>query len=416
MGILARREAMNQTDYSLQSGIDLLKAIETWIDYPYSSVPEMTRMYMSAVPDFSAGAMENWGLLTYRESNILYHSSDSTSLQQQRIAAVISHEIAHQWFGDLVTCEWWDVTWLNEGFARYFQFFGTALVETKWDLALQFVVEQLQGVMQMDSLESTHPMTHNVYTPAQVSGIFDSISYNKGAVTLRMVEHLISTEKFKTALRQYIKERAFKSTRPENLFEALNEHGDPTVRDFMEPWTVQPGYPLVTVIGSDDGYSITQQRFLVNNMNHDDKSTWPLPITYATKEADFENTKPTIVNTTTYKITVTKPEELSYFILNNQQVGYYRVNYDADNWAKISKALHSENFGGIHVLNRAQIVDDLFNLARADVVKYDAALEILDYLQAETEYPPWLAAVNGLTTLSRRIHHEDDEKFAVSLY
>nr|XP_019564006.2 LOW QUALITY PROTEIN: membrane alanyl aminopeptidase-like [Aedes albopictus] len=412
MGILARREAMNQTDYSLQSGIDLLKAIETWIDYPYSSVPEMTRMYMSAVPDFSAGAMENWGLLTYRESNILYHSSDSTSLQQQRIAAVISHEIAHQWFGDLVTCEWWDVTWLNEGFARYFQFFGTALVETKWDLALQFVVEQLQGVMQMDSLESTHPMTHNVYTPAQVSGIFDSISYNKGAVTLRMVEHLISTEKFKTALRQYIKERAFKSTRPENLFEALNEHGDPTVRDFMEPWTVQPGYPLVTVIGSDDGYSITQQRFLVNNMNHDDKSTWPLPITYATKEADFENTKPTIVNTTTYKITVTKPEELSYFILNNQQVGYYRVNYDADNWAKISKALHSENFGGIHVLNRAQIVDDLFNLARADVVKYDAALEILDYLQAETEYPPWLAAVNGLTTLSRRIHHEDDEKFA----
>lgn len=412
MGILARREAMNQTDYSLQSGIDLLKAIETWIDYPYSSVPEMTRMYMSAVPDFSAGAMENWGLLTYRESNILYHSSDSTSLQQQRIAAVISHEIAHQWFGDLVTCEWWDVTWLNEGFARYFQFFGTALVETKWDLALQFVVEQLQGVMQMDSLESTHPMTHNVYTPAQVSGIFDSISYNKGAVTLRMVEHLISTEKFKTALRQYIKERAFKSTRPENLFEALNEHGDPTVRDFMEPWTVQPGYPLVTVIGSDDGYSITQQRFLVNNMNHDDKSTWPLPITYATKEADFENTKPTIVNTTTYKITVTKPEELSYFILNNQQVGYYRVNYDADNWAKISKALHSENFGGIHVLNRAQIVDDLFNLARADVVKYDTALEILDYLQAETEYPPWLAAVNGLTTLSRRIHHEDDEKFA----
>nr|AGT95896.1 aminopeptidase N [Aedes aegypti] len=412
MGILARPEALNQTDYSLQSGIDLLREIGTWIDYPYSSVPEMTRMYMSAVPDFSAGAMENWGLLTYRESNILYRKDDSTSLQQQRIAAVISHEIAHQWFGDLVTCEWWDVTWLNEGFARYFQFFGTALVEKNWDLGLQFVVEQLQGVMQMDSLESTHPMTHNVYTPSQVSGIFDSISYNKGAVTLRMVEHLITTEKFQNALRQYIKERAFKSTRPENLFEALNEHGDASVRDFMEPWTVQPGYPLVTVIGSKDGYSITQQRFLVNNMNHDDKTTWPLPITFASKEADFANTKPMIVNTTTYKITVTNPEELPYFILNNQQVGYYRVNYDDDNWAKISEALRSENFGGIHVLNRAQIVDDLFNLARAGVVKYDAALEILDYLEDETEYPPWLAAVNGLTTLSRRIHHEDEEKFA----
>lgn len=412
MGILARPEALNQTEYSLQAGIDILKEIEKWAAYNYSAVPEMTRMYMSAVPDFSAGAMENWGLLTYRESNILYRSDDSTSMQQQRIAAVIAHEIAHQWYGDLVTCQWWDVTWLNEGFARYFQYFGTAMVEKNWDLEHQFVVEQLQGVMQMDSLESTHPMTHNVYTPSQVSGIFDSISYNKGAVTLRMVEHILTTEKFIYANQQYIKEMAFKTTRPENLFEAYNTHGDPKIREFMEPWTVQPGYPLVTVIGSNDGYSITQQRFLLNNKTHDDKTLWPLPITYATKEADFANTKPTIVNSATYKITVPKPEELPYFILNNQQVGYYRVNYDADNWAKISAALHSENFGGIHVLNRAQIVDDLFNLARADIVKYDTALEILDYLQNETEYVPWLAAVNGLTLLSRRIHHEDDEKFA----
>lgn len=414
MGILARPEARNQTEYSLQAGIDILKAVETWIDYPYSSVPEMTRMYMAAVPDFSAGAMENWGLLTYRESNILYRSDDSTALQQQRIAAVITHEIAHMWFGDLVTCEWWDVTWLNEGFARYFQFFGTALVETDWDLHYQFVVEQLQGVMQMDSLESTHPMTYDVYTPSQVSGIFDNISYNKGAVVLRMVEHFISTEKFQNALREYIKERQMKTTRPENLFDAFNAYADASVGDFMEPWTNQSGYPLVTVTGSNDGYSITQQRFLLNNMDHDDKTLWPLPITFATKEADFTNTTPTIVTTATYKIDITNPEELSYFILNNQQVGYYRVNYDTDSWTKISQALRSENFGGIHVLNRAQIVDDLFNLARAGVVKYDAALEILNYLQDETEYAPWLAAVNGLTTLSRRIHYEDDEKFAVS--
>lgn len=412
MGILARPEAMNQTDYSLQAGVDILGALDKWIDYPYSDVPEMTRMYMSAIPDFSAGAMENWGLLTYRESNILYRKDDSTSMQQQRIAAVIAHEIAHQWYGDLVTCQWWDVTWLNEGFARYFQFYGTALVEENWDLEHQFVVEQLQGVMQMDSLESTHPMTHNVYTPSQVSGIFDSISYNKGAVTLRMVEHILTSEKFKNANRQYIKERAFKSTRPENLFEAYNKHGDPTIGEFMEPWTVQAGYPLVTVIGSNDGYSISQQRFLVNNKTHDDKTLWPLPVTYATKEADFANTKPIIVNTPTYKIPITKPEDLPYFILNNQQVGYYRVNYDVDNWGKISTALRSEKFGGIHVLNRAQIVDDLFNLARAGIVNYDTALEILDYLQNETEYAPWLAAVNGLTFLTRKIHPEDEEKFA----
>lgn len=412
MGILSRPEAINQTDYSLQAGLDILSALEKWIDFPYSDVPEMTRMYMAAVPDFSAGAMENWGLLTYRETNILYRSDDSTSLQQQRIAAVIAHEIAHMWFGDLVTCEWWDVTWLNEGFARFFQYFGTAMVETGWDLEHQFVVEQLQGVMQMDSFESTHAMTHSVYTQAQVSNIFDSISYNKGAVVLRMVEHLLGKDTFQTAVREYIKAREYQTSRPENLFEALNNYGDPEIRTFMEPWTVEPGYPLVSVIGNDDGFSIVQQRFLVNNKTHDDKTLWPLPITYATKEADFENTKPQIVTTLTHKITIPDPKALPYFILNNQQVGYYRVNYDPDNWSKIKEALQSENFGGIHVLNRAQIVDDLFNLARADFVTFDFALDILDYLQGETEYAPWLAAVNGLTTLSRRVHPEEEEIFS----
>lgn len=412
MGILARPEALNQTEYSLQAGIDILAAVEQWLDYPYSNVPEMKRMYMAAVPDFSAGAMENWGLLTYRETNILYRSDDSTSLQQQRIAAVITHEIAHMWFGDLVTCEWWDVTWLNEGFARYFQYFGTAFVEQNWGLLHQFVVEQLQGVMQMDSLESTHPMTSDVYTPAQVSNIFDSISYNKGAVTLRMVEHIMTTEKFRDALRAYLKKQEYKTSRPEDLFQSL-EAVHATITDFMKPWTTQSGYPLVTVTGSNDGFSLTQQRFLLNNMAHDDQTLWPVPVTYASKAEDFANTQPVAIMTgSSHKITVTNPSELPYFILNNQQVGYYRINYDADNWAKISAALRSENFGGIHVLNRAQIVDDLLNLARADVVKYDVALEILDYLKDETEYAPWLAAINGLTVLSRRIHHEDDEKFA----
>ncbi|XP_035890493.1 uncharacterized protein LOC118502379 [Anopheles stephensi] len=414
MGILARPQAKNQTEYSLSVGIDLLKALGDWIDYPYTNVPAMTRMYMAAVPDFSAGAMENWGLLTYRETNILYRSDDSTSMQQQRIAAVISHEIAHQWFGDLVTCEWWDVTWLNEGFARYYQYFGTALVETDWDLEDQFVVEQLQGVMQMDSLMSTHPMTHPVYTQSQVSGIFDNISYNKGAVTLRMMEHYLGTVKFQTALRAYIKDRAFKTTRPADLFNALNRY-DPSASSFMEPWTVQPGYPLVTVTSRDGGFTLTQKRFLVNEPDHTDQSTWPLPITYATDANGFSNTVPVIHADRVMEVDLQGAADVEYFILNNQQVGYYRVNYDAILWGKISKALHSEGFGGIHVLNRAQIVDDLFNLARADIVPYGTALEILEYLKDETEYAPWLAAINGLTTLSRRVHADDEKLFALHI-
>uniref|UniRef100_A0AAG5CSU5 Aminopeptidase n=1 Tax=Anopheles atroparvus TaxID=41427 RepID=A0AAG5CSU5_ANOAO len=414
MGILARPQAQNQTQYSLDEGIKLLKALDDWIDYPYSSVPEMPRMYMAAVPDFSAGAMENWGLLTYREANILYRSDDSTSLQQQRIATVISHEIAHQWFGDLLTCEWWDVTWLNEGFARYCEYFATALVEPSWELEHQFVVEQVQSAMQMDSLITTHPMTHPVYTQAQASAIFDNISYNKGAVVLRMMEHFMTPSTFLTALRAYVKENAYKSVRPAHLFDALNRY-NPNARMYMEPWTVQPGYPLVTVTSNDNGFTITQKRFLVNEPTHTDATMWPLPLTYATNANEFSNTTPTFVMTASYNIPMADASNVQYFILNKQQVGYYRVNYDAALWGKISNALHSEDFGGIHVLNRAQLVDDLFNLARGDIVPYGTALDILEYLKHETEYAPWLAAVNGLTTLSRRIHAEDEELFTIHI-
>lgn len=150
--------------------------------------------------------MENWGAMTYRETNLLWDEKESSEINKQRIAAVLTHEMAHLWFGDLVTCDWWSTTWLNEGFARYFQYFGTHLVEKEWDLPGQFVVEQLQGVLPMDSLPGTHPMTNpEVYTPGQSSAMFSSISYNKGASIIRMIEHHMKTANFKKALQSYLK-------------------------------------------------------------------------------------------------------------------------------------------------------------------------------------------------------------------
>lgn len=122
-GILSRPDATSQTAYALDIGPKMLAKFDEWTDYPYSSVPEMTKMHMAALPDFNAGAMENWGLLTYRETNLLYDPDASTAQQQQRIVSVIAHEQAHMWFGDLITCEWWSYTWLNEGFARFFQYY-----------------------------------------------------------------------------------------------------------------------------------------------------------------------------------------------------------------------------------------------------------------------------------------------------
>lgn len=206
-GVVARPNAYDQTEYAFNVGPPLLQKLEEWTDFNYTSAPGITKMHMAALPDFSAGAMENWGLLTYRETALLYDPNESTDIAQQRVASVITHEQAHMWFGDLVTCEWWSYTWLNEGFARLFQYFGTHMVENTWELENQFVVEQLQAVMVSDSLETTHAMTFDVIRNDQISTAFDSISYNKGATVLRMVEHLIGATNFRNAVREYLKEK-----------------------------------------------------------------------------------------------------------------------------------------------------------------------------------------------------------------
>uniref|UniRef100_A0A4Y0BN47 Aminopeptidase n=2 Tax=Anopheles funestus TaxID=62324 RepID=A0A4Y0BN47_ANOFN len=409
--VLSRPEATNQTTYSIEEGLKLLKVLGDWVKYPFNNVTEIERMYMAAVPDFAAGAMENWGLITYRESSLLYVPEDATSLQQQRIATIIAHELAHQWFGNLVTCEWWDVTWLNEGFATYFEYFGTALAEPLWELEDQFVVEKLHTAMQTDGSISTHPMTHPVYTQAQAAAIFDAISYNKGGVVLRMLEHYMTKEVFQAAIVEYVKDRQFQASRPEHLFAVLDKH-NASASAYMKPWTTQPGLPLVYVTGHANGFSITQQRFLTNSSEQEEKLLWPLPITFATDGNEFDNTKPTLVATESHNISFENAASVKYFVLNNQQVGYYRVHYDDALWDKISKALRTRGFGGIHQLNRAQIVDDLFNLARADVMGYRKALDILEYLKEETEYAPWFAAANGFSTLALRIHPDDETLFS----
>lgn len=204
-GVWARKDAIEQTNYSKQVGPLLLDALNKWMDFDYFTELGMEKMEMAALPDFAAGAMENLGLLTYRETTVLYDENDSTDSARQRVASVIAHEQAHMWFGDLVTMEWWSYTWLNEGFARYFHYFGTALVEDKWNIPEQFVVEQVQTVMVTDSQTNTHAMTIDVEAHFDLDKAFDSISYNKGASVIRMMEHMIGTETFKTALQKYLR-------------------------------------------------------------------------------------------------------------------------------------------------------------------------------------------------------------------
>uniref|UniRef100_A0A7G3AWD7 Aminopeptidase N n=1 Tax=Lutzomyia longipalpis TaxID=7200 RepID=A0A7G3AWD7_LUTLO len=413
--IIARPEMYDLSVYAFDVGRQILDRLGEALAYPYYEF--MPKMDQAAIPDFSAGAMENLGLLTYRETNLLYSPIKTLTMTKQRIAAVIAHEQAHMWFGDLVTCDWWSYTWLNEGFARYYQYHGTALVETDLALGHQFVVEQLQGVFQMDSSNSTHPMTDpTVNSPSEVSGIFDNISYNKGATFIRMIDYHLGGDRLRNALRSYLRDREFSTAVPNDLLRALQtqQQTQHEIDLVFNSWTTQPGYPVVNVnINSARSQAtLTQKRFRSYSSETSDTERWSIPITFASKTqySLTDTTTRHVMHTQELNVTLT-PAPNAWVIFNVQQVGYYRVNYDTDSWNIIISALKETAHDGIHILNRAQIVDDLMNLARAGYVPYGTTFQMLEYLKSERNYIPWLSAFNGLNHFRRRITDGNKELF-----
>ncbi|XP_017103497.2 membrane alanyl aminopeptidase-like [Drosophila bipectinata] len=411
--VLARPEYYAQTQYPYNVGIEILQKMGEYLNLDYYTLGN-DKMDMAAIPDFSAGAMENWGLLTYRERSLLVDESATTLASRQAIAAVVAHEQAHMWFGDLVTCEWWSYTWLNEGFARYFQYFGTAMAEDKWDLENQFVVDQVQSVMAMDSTNATNPLTDpNTYTPAHLSRMFNSISYNKGASFIRMIKHTMGETEFQLALQNYLVKYSYKSSRPENLLAEWQgtwpDRFKNSSQEIFDSFTTQVGYPLVNAELSSDRMSVrfTQQRFLLKENDGSNASlVYSVPITFT------NSISPKFYNTTTNFILNGTAETwnfhhaLDWIIVNVQQCGYYRVNYTENNWRSIQTLLANNSWGGVHENNRAQIVDDLFNLARAGLISYSLTLDVIEYLETETHYIPWTSAFNGFSFLAIRLGND----------
>ncbi|XP_044004939.1 uncharacterized protein LOC122850036 isoform X2 [Aphidius gifuensis] len=398
----ARPNVIDQANYAVSVISPVINYFEKSLGHTY----QLSKLDMAAIPDFASGAMENWGLITYKETNMLYHENHTPITSKQSIINVIAHEIAHQWFGNLVSPKWWSVVWLSEGFARYYQYHTTAKIESSWQLESQFIVEQLQKSFETDGLPSSHPMTHDVNTPSEISAIFDDISYAKGASVLRMIEKVIGPELFNKSLTSYLEDRKYNSVVPDNLFDAMQKQVDITklnITKIMNTWTTQAGFPVVHVERTDKIINLKQERFLLKNPdNIDVNNTWWIPITWASKSnPDFSKTAPTNwLSSSTASITINNPKN-EWFILNVQQSGYYRVNYDSDSWKSIIDVLKSDKFKDIHEINRAAIIDDLLNLARANYVDYSVALSATEYLIQETDYIPWRAAFNGFTYLNK---------------
>ncbi|CAG4917258.1 unnamed protein product [Colias eurytheme] len=397
--VYSRPGTRNTAAFALDFGQKNMMALENYTDIKYA-LPKFDK---AAVPDFAAGAMENWGLVIYREVALLVTEGVTTTSTRQNIGRIICHENMHMWFGNEVSPRSWTYTWLNEGFANFFENFGTDMVLPGWRMMDQYVL-LVQNVFQSDAVLSVNPMTHPVYTPSQIIGTFNSVAYQKSGSVIRMMQHFLTPEVFQKGLSIYLKKHSRSAVTPPDLYASLQQalsesnHTIPfALSTIMQRWTEQGGFPVLTVrrqSPTSQSISIVQQRFLTDRaLSSNDM--WHVPVNWVlSTNPDFSDTRPlawVLPNSPALAVDIPGLSNVDWFIVNKQQTGYYRVNYDVDNWVALAKVLQNSH-EVIHLLNRAQLIDDAFNLARNERLNYQYAFEVSRYLVNETDYIAWGAA------------------------
>ncbi|KAJ7997845.1 hypothetical protein DPEC_G00216390 [Dallia pectoralis] len=404
--IYARKKAIRdgQGEYALNITGPILKFFEGYYNVSYP-LPKSDQI---ALPDFNAGAMENWGLVTYRETALLYDPEMSSNSNKERIATIISHELAHMWFGNLVTLKWWNDLWLNEGFASYVEYLGANDAEPTWNIKDLIVLNDVHKVFAIDALASSHPLSSKeeaVQKPEQISELFDTISYSKGASVLRMLSDFLSEDIFTKGVSTYLKAFAYNNTVYSDLWDHLqtaaisNDLVLPsglTVHSIMNRWVLQMGFPVIK-INTSSGI-IAQEHFLLDPDSKPDvprsdfNYIWIVPIRWMKTGVEQPQTWLEVETAVNNEM---KVNETEWILANHNVAGYYRVNYDLPNWERLLNVL-STNPQLIPVINRAQLIDDAFNLARAKHVDTILALRTTTYLKVEKEYMPWESALKNL--------------------
>ena len=328
--------------------------------------------------------MENWGLVTYRVVDLLFDEKSSGALTKQRVAEVVQHELAHQWFGNLVTMDFWDGLWLNEGFATWMSWYSCNTFYPEWKIWQSFVVDDLQSALGLDSLRSSHPIEVPVKRADEVNQIFDAISYSKGSCVLRMISKYCGEKDFLEGIRRYIKKHAYGNTKTEDLWAALEDASGKPVQKVMDIWTKRVGYPVVTVTENDDQKSIhvKQNRFLRTGdvKPEEDETLYPVflglrtsgdvdeQLTLSTREADFP-----VPSTSFYK-------------LNSDHSSLYRTSYTPARLAHLGSAAAS---GLLSVEDRAGLISDAGALASSGYQKTSGLLSLLKSFHTEPAFIVW---------------------------
>ncbi|HEX2404142.1 MAG TPA: M1 family metallopeptidase, partial [Acidimicrobiia bacterium] len=271
--IIVPKGNLHLTDLALENAVFCFEYLSDYYGIPY---PEQKLDHI-AIPDFAAGAMENVGLITYRDAYIVLDEAKASQSELQACLDVIGHEIAHQWFGNLVTMRWWEGAWLNEAFASFMELKATDARKPDWKRWLAFANSEVPWAMGTDQLATTRPIEFEVNSPAEVEEMFDSITYGKGSAVLRMIEQFIGEEEFRTGVGNYLRKHEYANTVTGDLWEGLDGASDWPVGEIMDTWVNQKGFPQIDVKVMADGIHLSQRRFFAIP-DDTDTTIWDVPI------------------------------------------------------------------------------------------------------------------------------------------
>lgn len=393
--------------YALEATAQILQYYNDYFGVPYP-LPKLDQI---ALPGGFGGAMENWGGITYFESALLFDPRNSSAETKQNIYEVLAHEMAHQWFGDLVTMAWWDNLWLNEGFASWMGTKCTAHFNPQWEVWLRRNLPRdptrrvgiaKEQAMEGDARPTTHPIHQRIATEAEANSAFDDITYKKGQSFLRMLESFLGEDVFRDGIRRYVAARKYSNSTTTDLWNALSEASKKPVAEIAAGWTEQPGFPVVKVKREAGGkVRLTQERFTVNFKNAP-LLEWKIPLTYSV-----------IGEAPASLLMASKTDALENIPanralkLNVRGAGNYRVEYDEPSWISLLQALPK-----LGVEDRVNLLSDAWALVQADRAPVSLYFELVEKLPASTDIAEREQIVNVLDFINGLlVGNAEREKF-----
>jgi puromycin-sensitive aminopeptidase len=368
-----------------------LSYFSRYYDIPYPG----DKLDLIAIPDFASGAMENLGAITFRETALLVDESKATRSELERVADVVSHENAHMWFGDLVTMRWWNGLWLNEAFATFMEMLAVDAWKPEWRRWDSFTVSRA-AAMQVDGLKSTRPIEFPVAKPEEAAGMFDVLTYEKGASVLRMLEQYLGAEAFRDGIRSYLRRHEYANAETTDLWDALEDSTSHPARALMDTWIFQAGYPLISV--ERDGRSLVLSQRIFRYLQEGDgpERNWHVPIflRFGAKQGAIVDQT---VLLTRQQARIELPEETDWAVVNAGGHGFYRVRYGAD----LMDALERGRQSKLRAVERFNLINDAWATTLAGLTSLTDYLTLFDLLKDETDINVWTALIISCHHLHR---------------